>query len=81
MVHVNSDIEYGGQTFSYILQYSQQLSLIRKNYKSLVYNNTFLEDISFAAIKKDYTQEYNYIYRLFATHIVTLKHSGLLLIM
>ena len=75
MLHVNSDIEYGGQTFSYILQYSQQLSLIRKIYKSLVYNNIFLEDISFAAIKKDYTQEYNYIYRLFAAYIVTLKHS------
>ena len=47
MVHVNCGINYGGQTFSYILDikmhnlvrtfYSQQLSLIRKVYKSLVY--------------------------------------------
>ena len=67
--------DYGGYTFSYILDikmhklvrtlYSQQLSLIRRIYKSLVYNDIFPEDISSAAIQKHNTQEYNDIHRLF----------------
>ena len=68
IVHVNCDKNYGGQTFSYILEikiifwkehYSQQLSWIRKIFMRLVDSNIISEDFSSVTIQKHYTQEYS----------------------
>ena len=69
-VHVNCEKDYGGQTFSYILDmknasFGKNIIIVSschsvgKFKKSLVYNYILSEDISSAAIKKHYIQEYN----------------------